>query len=58
LAAELKKEPGIDVQLVDGDNGEFSVALNGKEIARKTDSLPTVNEVVQQVKNARLGSAA
>ena len=58
MAAALKKEQGIDVQVVDGSHGEFTVSVDGKTLAQKTDSLPPVDQIVQQVKKAKSTSAA
>ena len=56
MAATLKKEPGLDVQLVDGNKGEFTVMVDRKVVAQKGgDSLPDVNEVVARVHNAEVG---
>jgi hypothetical protein len=49
----LKKEPGVDVQVLDGGHGEFAVSVNGKVVAQKTgDDLPAVESVVAAVRKA------
>jgi hypothetical protein len=48
----LKKEPGVDVQVVNGDRGEFTVSVNSKVVAQKGESLPTEEEVLTAVKKA------
>jgi hypothetical protein len=46
LAAELKKEPGTDVQVTNGSHGELTVSVDGREVARKQgDKMPTAEEV-------------
>jgi hypothetical protein len=52
VAAELKKERGNQVELIDGEKGEFSVRVDGREVIRKGDQLPEVQEVMEAVRNA------
>ena len=41
------------MQLVDGDKGELSVAVDGREVIRKTgDAMPTADEVLSAVRQA------
>jgi len=49
VADALKKEPGVQVQSVDGDRGEFTVLVGGQVVAQKTDALPPVEKVVDAV---------
>ena len=57
MADELRKQPGLDVQEVDGARGELTVLVDGREVARKTgDSLPTVEEVAAAVRPATAGA--
>lgn len=47
MADELRKQPGVDVQVQDGARGEFTVLVNGEEVAWKTDSgLPKAEDVL------------
>jgi hypothetical protein len=56
VAAALRNEPGLQVQMVDGSKGELTVLVDGKEIARKQgDNPPPVDQVVAAVRKA--GSA-
>jgi hypothetical protein len=58
VAAALRIEPGLQVQMVDGNRGELTVLVDGKEVARKQgDSLPPVQEVVTAVKKAGAATA-
>ena len=58
MAAALKNEPGLQVQLVDGAKGELTVLVDGKEVARKQgDNLPPVEEVVAAVKRSGAATA-
>jgi hypothetical protein len=57
VADALKKEPGVDVQLVDGGKGEFTVLVDGQQVAKKDESLPPVEEVVAAVKKAGQATA-
>jgi hypothetical protein len=50
VADALKQEPGVDVELVDGGKGEFTVLVNGQQVVKKGESLPPVEEVVVAVK--------
>jgi hypothetical protein len=52
VADALKREGGVDVQLVDGGKGEFTVLVDGRQVAQKGESLPPVEEVVAAVKKA------
>jgi hypothetical protein len=52
VAEALKKEPGVQVQSVEGNRGEFTVTVGGQVVAQKTDSLPSVEEVVDAVRDA------
>jgi len=54
VAAALRKEPGLQVELVNGDHGELTVSVDGKVVARKGDAMPSADEVLAAVK----GSAA
>jgi hypothetical protein len=58
LAAALKKEPGVDVHVVNGNRGELTVSVDGKVVAQKGESLPTIEEVLSAVKKpVSVGSA-
>lgn len=50
MADALRKEPGFQVELVDGNNGEFTVLVNGQAVARKGEALPPIDEVLGAVK--------
>ena len=53
MADALRKEPGFQVELVDGNKGEFTVLVNGQPVAQKKgDSFSPVNEVVAAAKKA------
>jgi hypothetical protein len=52
VAAALQKIPGLDVRLVNGAKGEFTVLVDGHEVIRKGEQLPSVNEAVKAVKEA------
>jgi hypothetical protein len=58
VAEELQKEPGMDVQSVDGQKGEFTVLVDGREVARKEgDNLPPIEQVLAAVKGAGQATA-
>jgi hypothetical protein len=50
VAAASKKELGIDVELIDGAKGEFTVLVDGRPIVRKGESLPAADEIVAAVR--------
>ncbi len=57
MADELRKQPGVDVQVADGARGEFTVLVDGDEVAWKTaDGLPKAEDVVSAVRKAPAGS--
>ena len=55
MAATLKKEPGLDVQVVNGDRGEFTVSVDGQMVAQKGETLPDVQDVLALVRNEESG---
>jgi hypothetical protein len=52
VAAALTNEPGLHVQQIDGNKGEFTVLVDGREVIRKGDTLPEVDQVVSAVRKA------
>jgi hypothetical protein len=46
VAEALRREAGIDVQVVDGDKGECAVLVDGQPVAKKGAEHPPVEEVV------------
>jgi len=53
LAAALRKEPGVEVELVDGDRGELTVLAEGRVVARKWLLFkPSVEKVLAAVRGA------
>jgi hypothetical protein len=47
----LRNEPGVQVNLVDGDRGELTVSVDGKVVAKKGFfSTPNVDKVVAAVR--------
>ena len=52
MADALRNEPGTTVQVINGAKGEFTVAVDGREVVRKGDSLPPADEVLAAVRNA------
>jgi hypothetical protein len=53
VADALRKEPGLDVQLIDGAKGEFTVQVDGRDVAHKGgESLPSADVVVNAVRQA------
>jgi hypothetical protein len=56
LAAALKQEPDVEVELVNGNRGELTVLLDGQVVARKVllfkPSVPKVLAAVRQASGA------
>ena len=53
MAEELKKELGVDAELIPGDKGEFTVWVDRTRVASKHDGeFPTEEEAVQAVRSA------
>jgi hypothetical protein len=53
VAAALRQEPGLQVELVDGNRGEFTVLVDGRVVAGKRgDAFPPTEEVVAAVRKA------
>ena len=53
MADALRNESDIDVQLIDGAKGEFTVQVDGREVTHKDgESMPSVDQVVRAVRNA------
>jgi hypothetical protein len=52
LAATLRKEKDVQVNLVDGTHGELAVEVNGHIVARKTDDkMPDPNQVLDAIRH-------
>lgn len=53
MAEELKRELGVDAELIPGDRGEFTVWVDRKQVASKRDGeFPTEREAVDAVRAA------
>jgi selenoprotein W-related protein len=52
LGDELKKDPGVDIELVAGSNGIFDVSLDGTMIYSKFEegSFPQTDEIIRRIK--------
>jgi hypothetical protein len=59
LAAALKQEPGVELELVDGNRGELTVLVDGREVARKGLLFkPSVQKVLAAVREATPAGAS
>ena len=56
MAAEIKKELGVDSQLVRGGGGIFDVTVDNKRIFSKHDEgrFPSENEIVEKLRSMRM----
>ncbi len=53
MAEELKRELGVDADLIPGDRGEFTVWVGPTKVASKqNDEFPTEDEAVRAVRAA------
>jgi len=53
LAAALRKEPGVEVELIDGHRGELSVLVDGRVVAKKWLLFkPSIKKVLAAVRGA------
>jgi len=53
VAEELKRELGVDADLIPGDRGEFTVWVGRTKVAEKHDhEFPTEEESVRAVRSA------
>jgi hypothetical protein len=58
VADALRREPGLAVELVDGNPGEFTVLVGGRVLARKQgNDLPPIEQVVAAVREAGMPAA-
>jgi hypothetical protein len=52
VVAALKNEEDVQVQVVDGAKGEFTIEVDGRKVATpKGEMLPTTDEVVSAVQS-------
>ena len=58
MADALRREPDVQVNLVNGSPGELTVLIDGKEVARKGDSFPEINDVVAAVRRSGMTAGA
>jgi hypothetical protein len=53
LAAALKQEPGVELEIVDGKRGELTVLVDGREVAKKGFfTKPSAEKVLAAVRKA------
>ena len=53
----MRQEPDTQVEVIDGQRGELTVLVDGREVARKDgDSPPSVEEVKAAVAGAPAGA--
>jgi hypothetical protein len=50
VADLLRKEPDTQVELIDGNRGEFTVTVDGHEVASKGETLPEPGTVLAAVR--------
>jgi len=55
VADELRKEPGVEVEVVNGSRGELTVQVDGRTVAHKVLFFlkPSVAKIVKAVRDAR-----
>jgi len=48
----LRRQLGVEVEVVDGERGEFTVLMDGRVLAnKKGEALPGVDQVVEAVRD-------
>jgi hypothetical protein len=54
VADALRKEPGVETEVVNGKRGEFTVQVDGKTVAKKCllFFMPSVQTVLKAVREA------
>jgi len=59
LAATLRREPGAEVEVVNGNKGELTVSVDGREVARKDgDKMPSADEVLAAMRHNKASVAS
>ena len=55
----MRKEPGVEVELVNGNRGELTVQVDGRTVAKRVLFFfkPSVEKVVKVVRDARPNEA-
>jgi len=56
VAEKLRDETDTQVDVVNGGKGEFSVSVDGREVMRKGETLPSPEQVLEAVRRARGGA--
>jgi len=55
----VRKDPGLEVELMDGNKGEFSVAVDGRQIKGKDwDNLRPIEDLVGEIGRGEVVSGA
>ena len=58
IVTALNKEPGMRVNVLNGDQGEFTVVVNGQNVAQKHgELLPTTEDVAAAVQRESLAGS-
>jgi hypothetical protein len=57
VADALRKEPGVEVEMVDGGKGEFTVLVDGRPLPQKGDQMLSAEEVLTAVRGAGKATA-
>jgi hypothetical protein len=59
VADALRKEPGVEVEVVNGNRGELTVQVDGKTVAKKFLYFfhPSVEKVLKAVREAKPSEA-
>ncbi len=53
MAEAVRKEPGVEVEMVDGDRGELTVLVDGKPVASKFLFFkPSLEKVLRAVRES------
>jgi hypothetical protein len=59
VADALRNEPDVQVSVINGSKGEFTVTVDGQEVARMSgESMPEINDVVRAVRRSEAAAGA
>ncbi|HVJ80854.1 MAG TPA: hypothetical protein VNC50_07260 [Planctomycetia bacterium] len=58
IAAELREEMALDVDVIDGRKGEFTVLVDGDPVVRKQGDPPSIEDALDAVRNAQPAPSA
>jgi hypothetical protein len=58
VAAELREEHALDVDIFDGRKGEFTILVDGDAVLRKQNDPPSLEDAIDAVRSAQPAPSA